>query len=539
MENALISTPETELPPFGKFFAPAKAGIIETLVAEYGQQLDALKDISKIITGHRNNGVIDYFIEGNAPESRLSSSHSAKKLFCLEPAITVLNSTYWQKILNATDIYDCMPQVRRDEWNKLIKDHKTPAFELSTVQATIEDLYLARSQFLAERVDGIFNNLSDEHLTNQPQGFSKRMIIGYMLSYTSINYSRAGFIHDLRCIIAKFMGRDDAQRCSTYQMLERLRKDWGQWHAIDGGAFRVRLYKKGTAHLEIHPDMAWRLNQILSYLHPLAIPAEFRTKKPRQKQDVTPIQQPLPFEVLGILEKLRFNQSKNSASFGYDTQDNNNALRMAREILESIGGVWTGNEYDFDYQSYDTIMQIVDSGCVPDKRSHQHYPPPNGLAEAVMAMAGIRAGDTVLEPSAGQGALAIPAREFGGKVTCVEISEIHCRILESRNFDVIHEDFLIWANRSLANGKRFDRIVMNPPFQNRQSDTHFFTAISLLAPGGRLVAVLPEGARGRFPDQIGGYTLQWQDTVGNLFADTCVRVCLCVVERDRYEQKQP
>ncbi len=39
----------------------------------------------------------------------------------------------------------------------------------------------------------------------------------------------------------------------------------------------------------------------------------------------------------------------------------------------------------------------------------------------------------------------------------------------------------------------FDRIVMNPPFDQRQDVRHVAHAFSLLAPGGRLVAVMAEG----------------------------------------------
>ena len=42
--------------------------------------------------------------------------------------------------------------------------------------------------------------------------------------------------------------------------------------------------QKGTAHFEIHPDMAWKLNCVLASMHPMAIPAEFR-QKPKQTKD--------------------------------------------------------------------------------------------------------------------------------------------------------------------------------------------------------------------------------------------------------------
>lgn len=46
----------------------------------------------------------------------------------------------------------------------------------------------------------------------------------------------------------------------------------------------MRLYKKGTAHLEINPEMAAKLNQVLTFLHPNAIPAEFRRKPVKEQR---------------------------------------------------------------------------------------------------------------------------------------------------------------------------------------------------------------------------------------------------------------
>jgi hypothetical protein len=58
-------------------------------------------------------------------------------------------------------------------------------------------------------VDDLFRALSGEHVTNAPQEFGKRMIVAYMrTSYGTLNYDRTNYLHDLRVVIAKFMGRD-------------------------------------------------------------------------------------------------------------------------------------------------------------------------------------------------------------------------------------------------------------------------------------------------------------------------------------------
>ena len=44
----------------------------------------------------------------------------------------------------------------------------------------------------------------------------------------------------------------------THRIVNIARERRGQWIEIDGGSLRLRVYKKATAHLEVHPEMAWR-----------------------------------------------------------------------------------------------------------------------------------------------------------------------------------------------------------------------------------------------------------------------------------------
>src|SRR5690606_8445350 len=105
----------------------------------------------------------------------------------------------------------------------------------------------------------------------------------------------------------------------------------------------------------------------------------------------------------------------------------------------------------------DVLAEVVRSGCVPDKVSHQYYPTPEPLARRAAQMADIQPDHRVLEPSAGQGAIAqfLPRAHL----TCVEISGLHAEVLRSKGYAVEEADFLDWA----SNAPPFERIVMSPP----------------------------------------------------------------------------
>lgn len=525
----------------GQFFAPTNTDLLDALIGQYKDTRARIESVAHFMSEPQTESAIEYFLEGNRDESRgrRSLSLSVKQLFDVKGAVAALNSEFWSKTLALTDIMNFMPQKRRDEWHDTISKNKAPEFEESTVRATIFDLLAMRSKFLAERVDGIFSGLSGEHVTNAPEGFGKRMIISRVLEeYGSVNFSRAGLINDLRGVIAKFMGRDEPNHSASSDLLYKMRGNWGEWVTLDGGALKIRLYKKGTAHIEVHPEMAWRLNQILASLYPLAIPAQFRQRPPRTQKPIDRIQRPLPFGVIELLTKATshyeyaggelFHRQRTKipntlslagAGARASTVDKQ-VLVQAEAALLAIGGVKTPKGYfEFDYDPSSVISSLCTSGCLPDQKSHQFYPTPSELAQIAVDLADIESHHSVLEPSAGIGAIAdlLPK----GRTTCIEVSALHSKILQAKGHLVHTGDFLDHSDI------KFDRIVMNPPFNRGQWQSHIEHAAKCLEPiGGKLVAVLPTGDKSRC--QLPGFDLKWHGPYDNMFAGTGISVLILV-----------
>lgn len=521
-----------------EFFAPVSSDLIDSLIGQYQTSRRAIAEVSAFVNGTTAGGVIHYFIEGNASEERggFSLKRGSEQLFDEKGAVAALNAAYWAKAMNLTDVYDAMPQKRRTEWNESIRNHKTPDFEEETVRATMTELLGMRAQFLSERVDGIFRGLSGEHVTNAPEAFGRRMIISRVLgSYGYSEHNTCGLINDLRCVVAKFMGRDEPKYQASSHLIDSLKGRWGEWVSIDGGAMKIRLYKKGTAHMEIHPDMAWRLNVILSHIHPLAIPAEFRQKPKKRAKEFAMMARPLPFAVLDILACAR--QATRKVGTGYPQRYEKlpNAVSMsgdgygkpafqeAEAVLESIGGTKTdAYTWEFDYAPFEVIREIVDSGCIPDQKSHQFYPTPEALAKRAVEWACIQDGDRKLEPSAGQGGIA---KHMPAGTVCVEISPLNCKVLEAMGLTTHNADFMEWSKTA----PKYDAIVMNPPFSEGRAKAHTEAAAALLACGGRLVSILPASHRNKL--ELDGCKLEWSEVIENAFAGTSVSVVLLKATR--------
>jgi hypothetical protein len=526
------------------FFALAPTDALSELLGRYRLARRQIAGVAAYLAGAEAHGVMQYFLEGNASRERgqLTMKNSAEQLFREKGAVAALDATYWSRALALTDVLDLMPQSRRTEWNQQIREQTCPHFEDETVRATLRDLLGMRGQFFAERVDGIFRGLSGEHVTNAPEAFGKRMIVARVMTYyNTIEHDRAGLINDLRCVIARFMGRDEPKWTATRPVLESMQQSWGEWVSIDGGALRIRLYKKGTAHLEVHPDMAWRLNQVLASMYPMAIPAEFRARPKRRTKDVDVIQRPLPFQVLEILagyeqayelddpeafRPQRVEVPNTLRAKFIEREQPQEALREAERILEALGGVPEGaGRWRFIYRPQDVLRDIIVSGCLPETVSHQYYATGEKLARACAELAQIGDDDTVLEPSAGQGGLArfLPKE----RTACVELSGLHVAILKAKGYDAIEADFIAWA---ASTTRRWTRVVMNPPYSDGRAVAHVEAAGSLLAPGGRLVAILPASLRGR-DDLLPGMAHSWSTVYENEFPGTSARVAILVATR--------
>lgn len=523
---------------FRECFQISEKRQVAGLFSGYRESRQAIDEVAKYVSEAVSSPVLSYFLSGNARKDRhaRSMSLSAQELFQVDGAVAALNSDYWDQALKMTDVLDVMPTARRDQWHEQIQAMTCPEFAEEIVSATLSELLLSRSKFFAERVDGIFRGLSGEHVTNRPEGFGKRMIIANVLTgFGTSNHTKMGLIHDLRCIIAKFMGRPDPSYNSTSKITEAMRGEWGEWTPVDGGAFKCRLYKKGTAHLEIHPDMAWRLNGVLASIYPHAIPAPMRQRPVKPQKKFEMIRRPLPAAVLLELEAVKPGYARKpngewgdvpkTIRFQQSETTNKTARSEAESIIAAIGGVKAKDGwFQFDYEPAEVIRSIIVSGCLPDQKSHQYYPTPPELAQYVVECADIGPYHSVLEPSAGAGGIAdyLPK----DRTWCVEIAKLHYQILTEKGFNAVLADFIefaSWTNSS------FDRIVMNPPFSEGRALAHVEAASRLLVDKGRLTAILPSSMRGK--SILPGMKLKWSEVLSNQFAGTSISVVVLTADK--------
>jgi GNAT superfamily N-acetyltransferase/phospholipid N-methyltransferase len=147
------------------------------------------------------------------------------------------------------------------------------------------------------------------------------------------------------------------------------------------------------------------------------------------------------------------------------------------------------------------------------KKIEGYFPTPRELVEQMIDYAEIQPGHQVLEPSAGKGNIAdiIKESEPNAEIDVIEINQGLRSMLEIKGYNVVSNDFTEY------DGKQYDRIIMNPPFENFQDIDHVKHAYELLKPGGKLVAIMGAGVKNSRKKAV--EFRQWIDESGSYIED--------------------
>lgn len=161
-------------------------------------------------------------------------------------------------------------------------------------------------------------------------------------------------------------------------------------------------------------------------------------------------------------------------------------------FLKALGGKWnkSGQGHKFERGTAEVAAAIAAGTATDTKKTFEQFFTPADIAEQVVDLAQIKGDMRVLEPSAGDGALiaAIARAHSAAIIHAVELDPAMVAILRNKYMlrAMIGEgDFL-----SVHLTPTFDRVVMNPPFGRGADMAHVTRALSLLKPGGILVAIM-------------------------------------------------
>lgn len=151
--------------------------------------------------------------------------------------------------------------------------------------------------------------------------------------------------------------------------------------------------------------------------------------------------------------------------------------------------------YDYPNNHRDENLNVA---FLPSGDASDFYPTPSSIAGKMFSKVNWSKVRCVLEPSAGKGDLAdclaymaqkkeysrsFALRDIKQELDVIELDYNLRLILRGKGYHLVGDDFL-----NFSTNKRYDVIVMNPPFSN--GDEHLLKAIELMEHGGQIVCLL-------------------------------------------------
>lgn len=171
-------------------------------------------------------------------------------------------------------------------------------------------------------------------------------------------------------------------------------------------------------------------------------------------------------------------------------QFNKKSYAEAKKWIEEAGGSWQGGKvqgFTFPFNPKRVFSVLKEGKRCNLQQDYQFFETPSDVADwLVMLAGGIHENDTVLEPSAGRGALIKAIHRACPSVTveCYELMPENREFLHSlENVILLDEDF---TKDSVGH---YTKIIANPPFSGNQDIEHVRLMYERLEEGGTLAAI--------------------------------------------------
>lgn len=172
-----------------------------------------------------------------------------------------------------------------------------------------------------------------------------------------------------------------------------------------------------------------------------------------------------------------------------NVQFNKKSFLEAKKWIEEAGGSWQGGKvqgFTFPFDPKRVFSILHEGKRCNLQQEFQFFETPASVADWIVMLAdGVSPNDTVLEPSAGRGSIikAIHRACPDVVVDCFELMPENCELLSKLpNISIIGDKFS-------DTGKRYSKIIANPPFAGNQDIQHVRLMYQCLAESGTLVAI--------------------------------------------------
>jgi hypothetical protein len=201
-------------------------------------------DLEKQATGQRYSMLESFFTSGHGHYFTITRPQET-----VESVMRHIDARFWATLMDQSGIRAFLSARRQSELDRLIGEARTPPFEPEAIQSTFADLHEKRADMLEEGIVDLFRRLSWDYRTNNPMLLGRKIIVDRLLnSFGLLNSHVTDILDDLVRVLHVYDGKPIPEhRHGMYALLSGgplpIRRE------METEYFRIRVYKKGTAHI--------------------------------------------------------------------------------------------------------------------------------------------------------------------------------------------------------------------------------------------------------------------------------------------------
>jgi SAM-dependent methyltransferase len=384
----------------------------------------------------------------------------------LKEARENLDRGIWRHLMSRTNFDQLMDKTARDALRAQL-EKEPPEVTVETALATMAQLFEDRDLIFKRGVAAAFSALDRRFRSHDGFKIGSRVVLTYCFSGGGFwNHYRHhdDTLMDLERTFALIEGRSPpAREEGIMGKADEARREaqrcsgslvGGVPFTVETDLFKLVAYKNGNAHLWFKRD-----------------------------------------DLLKKVNQLLADYYGKALAAGFEAAQRDRQHEPIRTPAKNFG-FWETPEA--------VARQLLDAAEVhlPERRGRWADDPP---------------GYTVLEPSCGKGALVRLIQQApGAQAVGIEIQpHLAQHVRETCQVPVHEGDFLTMTPATYG---RFDRIVMNPPFDGTRDVDHVRHAFKFLKPGGYLASVMSAGVEFREDRKTADFRA-WVEGLGGRFTD--------------------
>ncbi len=161
---------------------------------------------------------------------------------------------------------------------------------------------------------------------------------------------------------------------------------------------------------------------------------------------------------------------------------------QVKKCLLTAGGKYKRSGFEFSEDASTVQARLVGGEAINDKKKFQFFPTPPCVVDLLMNHACVDSDMSVLEPSAGQGAIVDEIIKTGAHASMIELMPENIKVLNRKYEQELTPTDFIDVNPD--DHIKYERIIANPPFTKNQDIDHVLHMYDFLDEGGLLVSVM-------------------------------------------------